>query len=86
MNCTPIPGGFVCGGRARRPKCSVPDCNNPTEAECDYSVTRRNPAASKTCDAKLCAECKVSQGGDIDFCPAHHRLAERLKVGKDGAA
>jgi hypothetical protein len=78
MICTPISGGFVCGGRARRPKCSVPGCINLTDAECDYPVKRRNPSASQTCDAKLCAACKVNQGGEVDYCPAHDRLAKRV--------
>lgn len=80
MICTPIPGGFVCGSRARRPKCSVPGCTNLTEVECDFAVKRRNPAASQTCDAKLCGACKVVQSDGKDFCAPHDRLAKRLKA------
>lgn len=69
---------IFCGSRARRPKCSVPGCNNPAEIACDYQIKRRKPGASQTCDAKLCDGCRVNQGGEVDYCPAHDRLAKRL--------
>ena len=74
MHCTPLPGGgFVCGSRARRPRCSVPGCARDVEKECDYPVVRKGKAG--TCDAKLCGAHAKPAGPGKDLCPAHDARA-----------
>ena len=80
MTCRTVAAGpgftaIVCGGRGIRKSCSRPGCTNWSEFECDYPVTRKGKAG--TCDAKLCAGCRVRQPVDgIDFCAAHDRFAK----------
>jgi hypothetical protein len=69
-DCRPIPGGFICGGRAPRVKCTVPSCQNWATLECDYPVSRRK---SGTCDHRLCERC-TTKDGDKDHCPPHAAL------------
>lgn len=78
MNCRPIPGGFACGSRARRVKCSVPSCTNWSTLECDYPIPARK---SGTCDAKLCERC-TTKDGELDHCPPHAGLAAEPEAPK----
>jgi hypothetical protein len=65
-----LPNGataIVCGPRRRPQRCSI--CKtNPVVAECDFPAPNRK---SKTCDKKLCADCRVSVGDNVDYCKAH---------------
>lgn len=66
MKCTPVPGGFVCGPRPRRPVCSA--CGKaPGVLLCDGPA----PASSKrkTCDARLCRGCAKEVGPNRHLCP-----------------
>lgn len=67
--------GWVCGVRApRRAPCSVPHCDRPTVALCDF------PLKTKTCDAKLCETHRVNVGPDRDMCPAHAKVEQLALV------
>jgi hypothetical protein len=71
MTCAPMNLGngvaIVCSrGRQRAPKCSVRGCRNASRYQCDYPI-----AEGETCDRHLCAEHRVPQGRDLDFCPEH---------------
>lgn len=70
-----IPGGFIvtCSrGRSVAP-CSVPGCDRPHSALCDFRL-----ADGRTCDAKLCASHRTkSWGKDIDYCPPHAKEKPR---------
>lgn len=64
MRCTPFNlgngvSGFICGSRARLPKCSTPGCPGKGELECDAAVERKSPAQPKRGDAGLHREHKV---------------------------
>lgn len=64
MRCTPINlgrgmTGFVCGSRARLPKCSTPGCSGNGELECDAPVERKDPPLPKRGDAGLHREHKI---------------------------
>jgi len=62
---------WICGVRApRRAACSVPHCERPAAALCDF------PLKTKTCDAKLCETHRVKVGDDRDHCPAHARAGQ----------
>lgn len=81
MNCTRLPGGgFVCGGAARRRRCSTPGCDQWAGFECDYQLRGKK---SGTCDAPICERCRAIVGG-LDYCKPHAKLAEG--AGEDIAA
>lgn len=83
MKCTPIPGGFVCGPRTPRKRCSTPSCDGTATALCDYPVTRKGKEG--TCDAKLCSRCRRPQAAPgTDLCQAHDRMS-KAAVAPDGA-
>ncbi len=59
--------------RGRRPApCDT--CGKPHVALCDYSLKTTPP---RTCDRKICAGCRKPMPGDLDYCPAHWKLAEK---------
>jgi hypothetical protein len=60
---------FICGGRGRARRCSVPDCKQPQAALCDAPVERAGRRA--TCDASMCAGHRTRVGPNRDRCPAH---------------
>ena len=64
-----LPGGetaIVCGRGPRPQKCSAPGCGRLSVALCDWPVSDH-----RTCDKRLCAEHRVKQGPNRDFCPEH---------------
>lgn len=73
MPCKVIPVGdtyAIACSRGRSAPCSTPHCGRPHTALCDFLVVRNGKPG--TCDAKLCASCRVRQPGkDKDFCRAH---------------
>lgn len=75
MRCTAVPGGgFICGGRPPRRRCSTPGCDRWAEAQCDYPVRRKGKLG--TCDAHLYERCRQHQGEDRDFCIPHQKTAK----------
>lgn len=72
----------LCGGRGRRPKCSVPGCGRDQAALCDHPVERQG--GKGTCDASMCAAHRTSVGKNRDHCPAHVKAAEQGSA--DGAS
>lgn len=66
-----IPGGFriACTRGSRyRERCSV--CPKPHTALCDWPMPMGG-----TCDVRLCERHRARQGGDVDLCPDHAKLA-----------
>lgn len=51
MACTPIPGGFACGPRNRRKRCT--SCGRLGDLECDYPVGRPDPKIVRVGDARV---------------------------------
>jgi hypothetical protein len=72
MACTVIklPGGGAAIACGPRPRCR--GCGRPARYQCDYEVE------GKTCDAWLCAHCRVPQGSNVDFCARHAKEARPL--------
>lgn len=65
--------GFVCTRGAKRPApCDT--CGKPHVALCDFPLKTTPP---RTCDKKICASCRKPMPGDVDYCPAHRKLAEK---------
>lgn len=79
MGCERItfPGGFgyACsrGGRRAAP-CDTPGCGKAHVALCDWPLG--GAKKGRTCDRKMCSDCRVSQGENRDYCRAHAALAE----------
>ena len=79
MGCERItfPGGFgyACsrGGRRAAP-CDTPGCGKAHVALCDWPLG--GAKKGRTCDRKMCADCRVPQGENRDYCRAHAALAE----------
>ena len=61
-------------GRRPEQKCYI--CGRPAPFLCDYILQfgLENP----TCDRPICNEHRSQRGKDIDYCPEHAELAERL--------
>lgn len=57
-------GAFVRYSGPRRKKCQTCGVRWHTKL-CDFK------AAGKTCDKRLCDECAIPDGKDLDFCPSH---------------
>ncbi len=54
-------------------------CGKVADFLCDFPMGK-----GKTCDAPLCDDCRVHQGGelkDLDFCPAHALIALGMVTG-----
>jgi DNA adenine methylase len=76
MSCQRIdlPGGSIIAcSRGAKPKapCSVPGCDRPHAALCDFRLKN-----GRTCDAKLCASHRTKAGSDVDYCPPHSKMGE----------
>lgn len=72
---------FMCGDDTEAAVCQ---CRYLADLLCDYPMGK-----GKTCDAPLCAGCRVKQVGDnfgLDFCLAHHILAPTAPTQHDGDA
>jgi len=70
----PIAGGVAIVSRGgRRPACEVVGCRGRADFQCDYPL--KGKKAGKTCDRHLCERCRISQGGDRDYCPQHEAMA-----------
>jgi hypothetical protein len=70
-----LPGGGVaiaCTRGRRRPKCSEPGCDAPSQFQCDAPVAGKK---SGTCDRYMCGAHRTPQRGQpgVDFCPEHAR-------------
>lgn len=67
--------GFACS-RGRQPKQYCGTCKTKAATRlCDFPLT--GPKAGQTCSAPLCGGCSKSMGKDLDYCPAHARLAAK---------
>ena len=66
-------GLIMCGPRGRRgPKFNCQTCFKREHTKlCDFRPDERT---GKTCDRKLCDECAVSVGPDLDYCPEHPKV------------
>jgi hypothetical protein len=76
MTCRTIDVGnghyaIVCD-RGRKPaKCTA--CKQrPHALLCDFPLAGEK--AGKTCDVRLCRQCAVHVGPDVDLCPPHARI------------
>src|SRR5215472_4977136 len=66
---------IVCGPRAGRARCQVPQCGQDSVALCDYPVQRKGKLTTR--DMKLCSgHAKQAPDADKDYCPAHANLSE----------
>ena len=67
---------WICKRGVRARQCA---CGGVAVALCDGPVMSRK---SRTCDAPVCAKCRVHTAPDRDLCPAHasgDQLALRLR-------
>ncbi len=64
-------------GRQPKPKCYI--CGKPADLLCDYvlEIGLKNP----TCDRPLCSEHRVKIANDIDYCPEHWKLTQKIRSG-----
>jgi hypothetical protein len=69
----------LCVRGGRRPRCSVPGCDRPQAALCDYPVERKGRKG--TCDTSMCATHRTSVGPNRDHCPAHAKATATSHVG-----
>lgn len=85
MRCThlPLPGGVAIVCSRNRPVARCRLCGRHSVALCDFKLLGR--ARGKTCDMPICAahqhkhgtfEAGPNKGDSIDYCPAHHKLAQ----------
>lgn len=75
--------GHVCGG-GRRKRCKGRvSCNAWSTKLCDYPLTGKKKG--KTCDVPICDGCAESLGPEIDYCPAHARVAREAAAGGEAA-
>jgi hypothetical protein len=66
---------IVCSSRRRRPSCSAPGCNAPSEFQCDFPLKGR--ASGRTCSKHLCRAHRVQIDGpemSVDLCLPHADL------------
>lgn len=75
-----FPNGYaiICGrGRIRPKKCFY--CPKPSGWLCDLPIglpVGLDPSEQRTCDRNLCADHRVNQGPEIDWCLAHVAAAQ----------
>lgn len=74
--------GWVCTRGQRRPRCGVEGCTNPAERVCDFPLGGRK--TGQTCDRRLCAGHAHRHGPDVDYCPAHERVAAAAQLALPG--
>lgn len=78
MGCKIITGddgkfaAVICSRGQRQPVCAT--CGKPSRFQCDFPL--EGPKAGRTCDAHICAGCRVNVGQDKDYCPVHARMTE----------
>lgn len=91
MVCRPLPGGgFMCGPRGPRKRCSAPGCANEATRLCDFELSGK-PAEqqalpgvkvstiAKTCDRPICEGHAARVAPNRDYCPPHKRYAKELE-------
>lgn len=76
-----IPDGhaFICSRGKRTPKCFY--CGNPAGLECDYPVDK-SVKKSGICDKKICSNCSINVGDNLDHCKAHsQKIVGTITIG-----
>jgi hypothetical protein len=68
---------IACGrGKAKASRCAY--CTRPHSKLCDFVKARHEvTGAPVTCDAKLCGQCAVSVGPELDHCRAHQLRGDK---------
>lgn len=72
MPCQLINGAIICGPRRRRQRCFY--CGKPSDWLCDY------PVPDKSCDRPICADHRINQAWEVDWCIAHVPAEESKEV------
>jgi hypothetical protein len=68
---------FICGRRRAAP-CVTENCGRPHTSLCDFPLTGK--LSGKTCDRKMCDNCRVKQPGkNRDYCRAHDEIEKRKR-------
>lgn len=73
--------GFACTRGSSRKRCAV--CGSPATIACDWPL--QGLKVGQTCDRALCRRCATRIRPNVDYCPAHARMASEQQ-GKVGAA
>lgn len=72
MACKVVGYAIFCG--TKKPERCQSCGARPHSKLCDFPLSGHREG--HTCDRKLCASCAVSQGPNVDYCPAHDRYAK----------
>lgn len=64
-------GVWFCGPTTSATTCTVPDCDHPKEATCEFALSGRKQG--QTCDRPMCHDHATPKDGKW-MCPSHARM------------